>query len=44
MCTQKGRWGGVLKYGFGVVATHQWELSKLGGEVSEALGQRVSTR
>ena len=26
---------GVLKHGDGVVATHQWELSELGGEILE---------
>ena len=26
---------GILKNRVGVVVTHQWELSKLGGEISE---------
>ena len=26
---------GILERGFGVVVTHQWELSELGGEISE---------
>ena len=33
MCTTKAV--GVLKHGAGVVATHQWELSELGGEILE---------
>ena len=35
---------GVSKHGAGVVMIHQWELSKLGGDVLGAPGQRVSTR
>lgn len=42
MCTTKAVED--LKHGAGVVATHQWELSKLGGDVSGALGHRVSMR
>jgi hypothetical protein len=33
MCTTKAM--GVLKHGVGVVVTHQWEPSKLGGEIVE---------
>jgi hypothetical protein len=35
---------GVSKHGAGVVMIHQWELSKLGGDISGALGQWISTR
>jgi hypothetical protein len=31
MCTTKAMGG--LKHGAGMVATHQWEFSKLGGEI-----------
>ena len=34
---------GVLKHGAGMVGTHQWELSELGGEILESLSHRVST-
>ena len=30
---------GDLKHGAGLVATHQWEVSELGGNISGALGQ-----
>ena len=33
-----------LKHGAGVVATSQWELSELGGDILGALGHRVSMR
>lgn len=33
MCTTKAV--GVLNHGAGVVATGQWELSELGGEILE---------
>jgi hypothetical protein len=35
---------GVLKHGAGMVVTHQWELSKLGGDVLGTPVQRVSMR
>jgi hypothetical protein len=35
---------GVLKHGASVVVTRQRELRKLGGDVSGAPGQRVSSR
>jgi hypothetical protein len=35
---------GVLKYQDGMVATNQWELIRLGRDVSGAPGQRVSVR
>lgn len=41
MCTKVM---GDLKPGVGVVATRQEELSKLGGDVPGAPGQRVSLR
>ena len=28
---------GILKHGIGMVMTHQWEFSELGGEISELL-------
>jgi hypothetical protein len=34
----------VLKHGAGVVTTGQWELSKLAGDISGTLRQRVYTR
>jgi hypothetical protein len=42
MCTTK--LVGDLKNGAGVVATHQWELSQLGGDISGAPGLRVPMR
>ena len=33
-----------LKHGAGVVATSQWELSELGGDILSAPGQRLMTR
>ena len=41
-CTTKAV--GDLKHRVGMLTTHRWELSELGGDVLGALGQRVSTR
>jgi hypothetical protein len=35
---------GVLKHRVGVVMTHQWGPSELGGDLLGAPGQRISTR
>jgi hypothetical protein len=42
MCATKAM--GDLKHRVGVLANYQWELGKLGGDISGALGQRVSMR